>query len=229
MVRAHGSPGLAGALGTGARFGSMARSRKAFWIKQFYAWHWVSSAICLFSMLLFAFTGIALNHAGQITGSPEVVAKEATLPASLLEKLTASPDASIEGAPLPAEIRQWIQRELDVSVGGRRAEWSDYDIYVGMPRPGGDAWLSIDRSTGEVLYEDSDRGWIAYLNDLHKGRDTGTVWMWFLDIFSGASILFCFTGLALLFVHARRRPMTWPVVISGIILPVLLAIIFIAH
>ena len=35
-----------------------AKKRKAFWTKQFYLWHWVSSAICLAAMLLFAVTGV---------------------------------------------------------------------------------------------------------------------------------------------------------------------------
>lgn len=207
----------------------MARSRRAFWIKQFYAWHWISSAVCLFSMLLFAVTGITLNHAGQIRSETELIEKETTLPTELMQQLAARDDAPEPNAPLPRELRSWLESELDVSIGGRRAEWSDYEIYVGMPRPGGDAWISIDRETGGVLFEDADRGLIAYLNDLHKGRNTGTVWMWFLDIFSVAAVIFCLTGLCLLFVHAKRRPMTWPVVLSGIAIPVLIALIFIAH
>lgn len=206
----------------------MARSRRAFWIKQFYAWHWISSAVCLFSMLLFAITGITLNHAGQIRAETELVEKESTLPPELMPLLVAEDDAP-ENAPLPRELRRWLEEELDVSIGGRRVEWSDYEVYIGMPRPGGDAWISIDRETGELLFEDANRGLIAYLNDLHKGRNTGVVWMWFLDIFSVAAVIFCLTGLCLLFVHAKRRPMTWPIVISGIAIPALLALIFIAH
>ena len=206
----------------------MARSKRAFWVKQFYVWHWVSSAICLFSMLLFAFTGITLNHAGQIQGSPEVTEQEAQLPVDLLAQLEAV-GVSAEGAPLPREIRDWIDAELSLSIGGRRAEWSEHDVYISLPRPGGDAWLSLDRETGEVFYENTRRGAIAYLNDLHKGRNTGAVWSGFLDVFSVASVIFCLTGLGLLWTHARRRPMTWPVVLAGIALPVLLAAFFIVH
>ncbi len=43
-----------------------------------------------------------------------------------------------------------------------------------LPRPGGDAWLSVERDSGAISYEITDRGWIAYLNDLHKGRKPGT-------------------------------------------------------
>ena len=74
---------------------------------------------------------------------------------------------------------------------------------MSLPRPGGDAWLAIDLDTGEARYEQTDRGWIAYLNDLHKGRHTGTAWSWFLDLFAVACVVFCVTGLVLLQLHGR--------------------------
>jgi len=179
-------------------------------------------------MLLFAVTGITLNHAGSIQGTTSITEQEAVLPPEFLAVLNAA-QPSDPSAPLPRELREWIEMHLGVSVGGRQAEWSAQDIYVSLPRPGGDAWLSIDRTTGDIFHENTRRGAIAYLNDLHKGRNTGVVWSWFLDIFSVAAVIFCLTGLALLFVHARRRPMTWPVVLAGIALPVFIAALFIAH
>jgi hypothetical protein len=115
---------------------------------------------------------------------------------------------------------------LAVQVDERVAEWSQ-EIYVSLARPGGDAWLSIDLATGEASYEQTDRGWIAYLNDLHKGRNTGAAWSWFLDVFAVACIVFCATGLVLLQLMARQRPMTWPMVGLGLVIPVLLALLFI--
>ena len=79
------------------------------------------------------------------------------------------------------------------------------EIYVSLPRPGGDAWLSIDLATGEAQYERTDRGWIAYLNDLHKGRNTGSPGRLFLDIFAVACVVFCVTGLVLLQLHGQRQ------------------------
>src|SRR5690606_4715259 len=92
---------------------------------------------------------------------------------------------------------------------------------------GGDAWLSIDLSSGELLYEHTDRGWIAWLNDLHKGRNTGTAWAWFIDVFAVACLVFCITGLFLLHLHGRQRPATWPLVGFGLVAPLLLIILFI--
>ena len=96
------------------------------------------------------------------------------------------------------------------------AEWSADEVYLSLPRPGGDAWLSIDRASGAVEYERTDRGWIAYLNDLHKGRNTGAAWRWFIDIFALACLVFCITGLFLLQTAcAPARASTWPLVGAG--------------
>lgn len=204
-----------------------AKKRKAFWTKQFYLWHWVSSAICLAAMLLFAVTGVTLNHAGDIPAKPQVTERKLALPAQMKSALAFKEGEAEEKKPLPDETAKWLGKELRTKVAGKTAEWSEFEIYVNLPRPGGDAWLSIDRESGEVTYELTKRGTISYLNDLHKGRNTGPAWAWFIDIFSVAAVVFCLTGLALLWVHAKRRPKTWPVVAAGIVLPLIIIIFFI--
>ena len=193
------------------------------WLGTLRQWHWISSALCLVGMLLFAVTGITLNHAAQIEAQPDIVERQARLPASLQEKLLAEQPS--EG--LPAELQGWLESELKLELAGREAEWSDGEVYVALPRPGGDAWLSLDLNSGELLFEATDRGWIAYLNDLHKGRNTGGAWSWFIDIFAGVCVLFSITGLLLLQRHASGRPTTWPLVGAGLVIPLLLALLFI--
>ena len=34
------------------------KKTKARWLKQLHQWHWISSALCLISMVLFSVTGI---------------------------------------------------------------------------------------------------------------------------------------------------------------------------
>ena len=199
--------------------------RRSYWLKTLHQWHWISSAICLIGILLFSVTGITLNHASQIEAKPSVTTRTATLPESLRGWL-AEPAGDAK-APLPPALRDWIAARIDVRVGDRIGEWSDAEVYVSMPRAGGDAWLSIDRASGELEYERTDRGWISYLNDLHKGRNTGTAWSWFIDLFAVACIVFSITGFFLLQLHARQRPMTWPLVGLGFVVMLLVAILFI--
>ena len=200
------------------------QQRRGFWLRTPHNWHWISSAICLVGMLLFAVTGITLNHSAAIEAKPVVVNEKAQLPDSVLRALGRREDGH---APLPGTVSAWLNGALPVSIGAQVAEWSPEEVYLSLPRPGGDAWLSIDRETGAVEYESTSRGAIAYLNDLHKGRNAGTAWRWFIDVFALACLVFCVTGLFLLQLHARQRRMTWPYVALGLVLPVLLALLFI--
>lgn len=199
--------------------------RRAGFLRQTLRWHWISAAICLIGMLLFAITGITLNHAGSIPATPRVMERTADLPPDLLPVLQT---AEAEGAPLPQPVRAWIGEALKIRVPADiEPEWSPGELYLALPRPGGDAWLTLDTVAGEAIYERTDRGVVAYLNDLHKGRNTGTAWMWFLDIFALGCVVFCVTGLILLQLHSHARRSTWPLVGAGLIIPLLLALLFI--
>lgn len=194
-----------------------------FWLGTLRQWHWISSALCLMGMLLFAFTGITLNHAAQIEAKAQVTTRLEQLPVMLQQQLLdAAPTAGI-----PVPLADWLESTLDIRLGNREAEWSEGELYIGLPRPGGDAWLSLDIESGELEYESTDRGWIAYLNDLHKGRHSGEAWSWFIDIFSIVCVIFSLTGLLLLQRHAGGRPATWPLTGLGLVIPVLLALLFI--
>lgn len=199
--------------------------RRSYWLKTLHEWHWISSALCLVGILFFSITGVTLNHSAQIEASPEVIQRKAILPDELRTALAGADSAS--DPALPAALREWISKTMDVEVGARIGEWSEDEIYVSMPRAGGDAWLSIDRASGAIEYEKTDRGWISWFNDLHKGRNTGTAWAWFIDVFSLACVVFSVSGFFLLQMHARQRPMTWPMVGLGLLVMVLIALLFI--
>ena len=201
------------------------QKRRAFWLKHLHQWHWVSASICLIAMLLFSITGITLNHAAQIAAKPTVTTREEKLPAPLLARLKTEGEA--DKAPLPPIVSEWISDQMSLATAGRIAEWSEDEVYVSMPRPGGDAWLSIDRASGEIQYERTDRGVISWLNDLHKGRNAGAMWGWFIDVFAVACVLFAGTGLFLLKMHSSRRPGTWPFVALGLVIPVVVIVLFV--
>jgi hypothetical protein len=143
-----------------------AQARAGF-LRETVRWHWISAAICLVGIILFAVTGITLNHARQIEAKPVTTNREATAPAPVIKALQAA------------------EAEL------------------------------------------TSRGWVSYLNDLHKGRNTGPVWSWFLDIFAAGCIVFCITGLILLWMHAHARKTTWWYVGLGLFIPLVLALHFI--
>lgn len=208
---------------TGERRG-LSRTR-AFWIKQLHSWHWISAGLSLSALLLFSVTGITLNHAAQIRSTPVVTEETALLPTPLVERLAVMPLQTT--APVPDAVARWAGETLKVSIAGRATETTPDEVYVALPRPGGDGWLTIDRNSGEVVMEVTRQGWIAYMNDLHKGRNTGIVWYWFIDVLAVACIVFALTGLGLLWLHGRSRPSTWPLVCLGLLIPFIIAILFI--
>ncbi|CAM3219766.1 MULTISPECIES: PepSY-associated TM helix domain-containing protein [Sphingomonas] len=199
------------------------RKWRGWWLKQLHTWHWISAAVSLVGMMLFAITGLTLNHAASISASPATIQKSGLL-APGLRPLLAHPEAN--DAPLPPRVAEAVERAVDLDAAGRPGEWSDGEVYVAMPRPGGDAWVSIDRASGAITSERTDRGWVSYLNDLHKGRNAGSAWFWFIDAFAVACIVFTLTGLLLLQLHARHRPSTWPLVAVGFLLPAAIAVFF---
>jgi hypothetical protein len=203
--------------------------QRAYWLKTLHQWHWISSALCLLGMLLFSVTGITLNHSAQIEAKPQVSTQAAQLPAELQMQLAKlDPEAAGKAkTALPPDLQQWMKDQLSLDISGRDVEWSPDDAYIALPRPGGDAWVRIDRASGVVEFESTSRGWVSYLNDLHKGRNTGTAWSWFIDIFAAACLIFSLTGLFILKMHAGNRPSTWPIVGLGVLIPFLLAILFI--
>ena len=125
------------------------KKRKAFWLKQLHQWHWVSSALCLISLLLFSITGITLNHANDIPADPVTRPLEGQLPASLLIVLNQR-----QSGPLPAPVQQWLDQEFALDSTGKEAEWAPDEVYVALPRPG-DASLNLRNCSATALAADA--------------------------------------------------------------------------
>ena len=114
-----------------------APQRRAFWLKHLHRWHWISSAMCLIGMMLFAITGFTLNHAGRIEAHPLVKRSAAHLPVELARAVMRDPNHEKPG--VPAALAGYLDDQLGVDTRGRSAEWSGDEVYIALPRPGGDA------------------------------------------------------------------------------------------
>ena len=188
-------------------------------------WHWISAAVCFAALTLFTITGITLNHASAIGAQPRVDSGTGQLPDHLQAQLRTQADAA---EPDAAEFIEWAEGAFHLSLRGATAEWQDEELYLSAPGPGRDAWMSIDRASGAVKYESTDRGWVAYFNDLHKGRNTGIAWTIFIDIVAIAVLFFSLTGLVLLWLQAGQRASTWPLLGGGVAIVAVLMVLF-AH
>jgi hypothetical protein len=84
--------------------------------------------------------------------------------------------------------------------------------------PGYEADASIDRKTGKYDLTVSRFGFVAVLNDLHKGRDTGSKWSTIIDFSAVLMTLVSLTGLTLIFFLNKRRLFGLVIAITGALL-----------
>nr|WP_031236550.1 PepSY-associated TM helix domain-containing protein [Asticcacaulis sp. AC460] len=202
---------------------ALSGSLAGFWRNQLRQWHWISSALCLVGLLLFSVTGFTLNHAAQIEAKPKTERVEKDLSDAGFNGLGKAEN----GKPVPAELAGEIKALTGADVARVKAEVSDDDIYLDLTGPGVDTSVTIDKADGHVSYETTDRGAVAVLNDLHKGRHTGAVWSLFIDILAVACVIFSVTGFGLLWLYAKNRRITWPLAAAGLVIPFILFMVFV--
>lgn len=180
-------------------------------------WHWMSAALCFVCLLLFSVTGITLHHSKIFLSKPIVTHVEGELPKELIPLIAIMDEQKIK--TVPVAIYDWFSSK-NIILDSKKSEIKDGKFVMPLGRPGIVASLSINLSTGRYDYEVSNKGWLGYLNDLHKGKGTGDAWIYFIDIFAIACIIFSITGFLLLQRYANTRAKTWPLLIAGLVLPI---------
>jgi hypothetical protein len=174
---------------------------------------WVHIYLSMFSMaalLFFAVTGITLNHPAWFFGGTErtvqvqgQVKTEWLNPAAPQPNAESAPDAA--GLVAKLEVVEHLRKTHGIRGALVEFRVDERECMVTFKGPGYAADAFIDRATGRYDLTETAHGFVAIINDLHKGRDTGKVWSVLID---AAAILMTFvslTGLVLLFYIKRRR------------------------
>jgi hypothetical protein len=161
----------------------------------------VSFAVVLF----FAVTGLTLNHADMMSGEPKV----RNLDGSLTPKELGAKDR-----PDTLAIVEHIRNvdKVHGAVNDLRVE--DDQITFSFRGPGYSADTTVDRATGKYQVVETRSGFVAVINDLHKGRDTGKTWSWVIDASAVLLTLVSLTGLLLIFFVYKKR--TSGLILAGI-------------
>lgn len=154
----------------------------------------VSFAIVLF----FSVTGITLNHADTMQGETKTTQVKGKLNVAWVQ----SPDTNKVEKLLIAEYFR-NQHAVKGAVNDLRIE--ETQISIAYKGPGYEAVAFINRSSGEYELTVAQTGFVGFMNDLHKGRDTGTTWAWVIDVAAGLMVLISLTGLILLLFIKRKR------------------------
>ncbi|AXT31586.1 PepSY-associated TM helix domain-containing protein [Pseudoalteromonas tunicata] len=153
---------------------------------------YVSMAL-LVMMLFFAITGITLNHPTWFDAKGITKYQEDALPAYLF---TLSADEQQQA------LSHYVGSSFAMDYS--TAQISPDEIQLVHKGPGSYKTLTLDLVEKQSYFEQIDYGLIAILNDLHKGRNSGKVWAFILDLCAILIILFSISG-ALLLVPQQKR------------------------
>jgi len=170
---------------------------------------WLHIYLSMFSfasLFFFAVTGITLNHTSWIEGQQKVEQIDGQLTAAWV-----SMDATVVDK---LEIVEYFRNTYAIKAKLTDIITDASECSVSFKGPGFAADAFIDRVTGKYELTITRSGAIAILNDLHKGRDTGTAWAWLIDISAVLMILVSLTGFLMIFFLKKKM-------VSGLILTAL--------
>lgn len=179
---------------------------------------WLHNYISLIgfaTFLFFSVTGITLNHAEFFEGEETVLAAKGSMPPAIITK---------NGSVDRLAVVEWLRKHE-----GARGEVTTFDDEGGnctiiLKAPASAMDVQLERESGNFTITRTTHGWIAWLDDLHKGRDSGAAWSLVIDISAGLMALASLTGLWLLFyIKIRRKP---GLIVTAIGLAVLCAVAF---
>ena len=175
-----------------------------------------------FVVLFFSVTGITLNHPSWFGGESDRV-REAK--GTLRMEWLANSDENANANDASAGVSKLEIVEQLRSEAGARGKMKDFTIddsqcIVAFRGPGYTADAFIDRTTGQYEMVESSMGWIAIMNDLHKGRDSGSAWSWVIDLSAVLLVFVSGTGLLLLFYINRHRKAGLVTAVLGIVVTV---------
>ncbi|WP_111979384.1 PepSY-associated TM helix domain-containing protein [Algibacillus agarilyticus] len=187
---------------------------------------YLSSA--LFSLLiLFCISGITLNHNNWLANQSTQGSVEFTLPANIAQPLKR---ATAEQPTGLINLQHWLTAEYNLDQR-KSVNWQTDlgEIEIDYPLPAGYALVIINQQQGTVLIDYQVGSFWQLMNDLHKGRHTGAVWSWVIDITAALICLFSFTGIIILWQQKSKRVIGFNLVLIGTVLPALIYWTFIPH
>lgn len=178
---------------------SLKNKKVQLWARRLHIY--VSMALLLV-VLFFAVTGITLNRPHlYVSEQPQVDQQTLAIPDFLFaikdehlvvdkKKLLAylADKTNVTGKPSSVQLFSEVEK----------GELVEGEVSLDYKGPGFNSTVFIDLITQEAEIETTHYGVIAVLNDLHKGRYSGEVWAWFIDISALLMIFFVLTGVCLL-------------------------------
>ena len=177
----------------------------------------VSFAIVLF----FSATGLTLNHPTWFGGDKQVVIKNK----GNLKAAWVNPPDTNKIAKL--EIVEFLRKTYHVKGAVSEFRIDDFEVSVVFKGPAYSCDAFINRENGSYEISEIKMGIVAVMNDLHKGRDSGSGWAWIIDISAVFLILVSLSGLILLCFIKKRRVAGFIIGVVGLVICYLIYLIFV--
>ena len=194
---------------------SKQKRKRGWYAKSAAAFRWVHIYVSMLgfaTLMFFAFTGMTLNHPTWFGASEQTVRDlQGEVPSETINVRTveASPtDSSDEPSTILVDrlgIAEWLRSEH--RLRGRVTEFhvDEYECMLVFKSPGYAADIFLDHTNGQYMLTETSTGFMAVLNDLHKGRDSGEEWSLVIDISAVVTMLLSVSGFGLLLYLRRRR------------------------
>jgi hypothetical protein len=185
-------------------------------VAKFSRWlHIYLSMLSFVIVLFFSVTGLTLNHADKFSSVKTTQQKGKLTLAWVNNKDTAQ--------VTKFNIAEYFRNNCNVKGAVSDFRIDDSQVNISYKGPGYEADAFITRETGEYELTQIRSGFVGFMNDLHKGRDTGKTWSWVIDTAAILMVVISLSGLILLlFIKRKRR--------NGLILAVIgLLIIYLVY
>ncbi len=197
---------------------SEAVARVRPWRLRFQGWmrwlHIYTLMLSLIVVLFFSVTGITLNHPDWLFGTKEV-RQEYTgrLPKNAYSSSTIN----------WLEVVEHLRVAHDVKGKATDMRSANLEASLRFAAPGYTADGFIDLKSGAYTLNTSHQGFVAAMNDFHRGRNSGAVWAVLIDVAGWFLVLISATGLALLFYLKKIRiQAVLTLVVGGIVMILLM-------
>lgn len=186
--------------------------------------HVYSAAPVLLSMLFFAITGFFLNHPEIPLGETRTKQLELEIPDAI-----AAQDWQANKTLYSLSILGWLDESQGIRGVKIEIEWDDVEDLLMIILEGPNASQTVEVFPEEGLVEVFTLSLpvMHMLNNLHRVKSVSESWRWFSDISAILMLIFCLTGLWLLFVNKLQRvtSVTWVTLGSA----VFLVIVYLMH
>ena len=152
--------------------------------------------LSLLVVLFFALTGITLNHPEWTFGLKE---RTQTVHGQLAAEVLSGD--KVDWFRVVEQLRS--EQHLKGKAQDTRVDAGEGSLSFKGPGYSADCFFKIP--SGEYEVTTTDQGLVGFLNDLHRGRDSGKGWALLIDLSGAFLALVSLTGLGILFYLKKSR------------------------